>query len=1049
LIAFSELQAMASTIQGFCHMQLGQFDLALEAYRYARNINPSLPQAIEGERQMAAIVEPESQQEGGVPELDLLVKDELNKPEGQQNWDEVAAKLDAYIDEQAKGRPVPENWAPSRKALLRGQTLVMRAGMETVEAKKKELFTQAREQIRQASALDPNDPTIQMAAIRLLAQEPGKGPEQALQLLDKIVANAKDSAQFRALRVDLLFSIRPENLPDQLEAATKGMEEWPANQQALVWSTVSSRYEQLGKYADAQRTLEKAIELAPNNLPARMSLFDLSLKQGDDAGMRKAQSRILEIVKRESDPGYVLTEVKRRIVGQETGASTKEELQEARTMLDEAIKLRDTYSDLYVASGQLFMVLEKDPDKALASFSRALELGATNLNAIGMQVRLLTDRGRLQDARKAMNRIPQELWGAVLDRTAGDVLFSAGEVDKAYAEGEKIAKTRSEDVRTQVWFAELASKAKKPEAAEAALKKALELNPAEPDIWTRLVSLYIEQKRPNDVERTLREAHIALDEEFLPLLSGKYYELQSRWQEAEDIYLSAYAGKDDDIFVTRRMAEFYLTWASQNPVNRGKAAVYLNRILRAANDGKLQPGDQNALWARRQAARMLAQTFDYQDAVKAERLLATAIESGAATHEDQELLVDVLTSDARRDPASREAAVAMLRKMKQQGELTAMRQLQLAQLLAELGDWEPSKKEMEDAIGRHPDDVRLKTAQISLLIRHKEFDEARLQIARLEDAKAAQAGVGQLRLELAAAQGRKADVRAALTSLTPNMRVMNAQQLQYLHDLAVQAELVGDHEYSLNLMREYVRRAPGHEIELARLLALYGNIDEGFTMLRQHMQGAIEDAMSIAIEVIRARRKEAPEKIDAEVERIIAAGLRDDPESARRMVMRAEVLEVQERFAESIEAYKQILSRDDIPKMIRAAAANNMAFLVSLQGPKSEDLELALKYVNEAVEILGPISDILDTRALIYLAQGQYDQAVIDMKQSVKMNATPSKYYHLAVALLGAGDQQAATEAWERAKQEGLTPESASQLERVKVQEFTKKMEAVGSTPQL
>jgi tetratricopeptide (TPR) repeat protein len=391
----------------------------------------------------------------------------------------------------------------------------------------------------------------------------------------------------------------------------------------------------------------------------------------------------------------------------------------------------------------------------------------------------------------------------------------------------------------------------------------------------------------------------------------------------------------------------------------------------------------------------------------------------------------------------------MLRKMKQLGELTAMRQLQLAQLLAELGDWEASKKELEDAIGRHPEDVRLKTARISLLIRHKEFAEARLQISRLEDVKAAQAGVGQLRLELAAAQGQKADVRSALTSLMPDMRVMNAQQLQYLHDLAVQAELVGDHEFALNLMREYVRRAPGHELELARLLALYGNMDEGLTMLIQQMQGKIEDVMSIAIEVLRARRKEAPEKIDAEVERIVAAGLRDDPESARRMVMRAEVLEVQERFAESIEAYKQILSRDDIPKMIRAAAANNLAFLVSLQGPKSEDLELALKYVNEAIEILGPISDILDTRALIYLAQGQYDQAVVDMKQSVKMNATPSKYYHLAVAQLGAGDQQAATEAWERAKQEGLTPESASQLERAKVQEFMKKMEAVGSTPQL
>src|SRR5262249_13959460 len=159
----------------------------------------------------------------------------------------------------------------------------------------------------------------------------------------------------------------------------------------------------------------------------------------------------------------------------------------------------------------------------------------------------------------------------------------------------------------------IALQAEKFDAAETAMKKAVQLNPGDPENWTRLVSLYLKLKRLDDVERTLREAHIELDDEFLPLLTAKYYELQSRWQEAEDIYLSAYGDRLDDVRVARRMAEFYLVWLSQSEANRGKASVYLNKLLRAGNEGKLSTDDPDLTWARRQAARILAGNGDYQD----------------------------------------------------------------------------------------------------------------------------------------------------------------------------------------------------------------------------------------------------------------------------------------------------------------------------------------------------------------------------------------------------------------------------------------------------
>jgi cellulose synthase operon protein C len=1046
LVGFPELEGLAGAIQGFCYTQMGQFDLALEAYEWALLKNPDLVQAQIGAQEMRAAVQPDAQDSDALA-LDEKIKAMMNKPPAEQDWNALYAEVDLYISEQAAKRPVSATWADARKALMRGQIAAMRAGAEPDEAKQKALYKEAREHIAKAYSIDKKDPQIQLMAIRLIAQEPDRGPSQALAQLDDMVKKmhgGKETTPFRLLRIDLLAAIRDEQLPSQLEAATQGMDDWPANQQAVVWAAVGGKYEQMGKFAESQRALDKAVELAPNSLPFRMSLFDLALKQADDAAMQRAQEKILEIVKQETAPNYVLTEVKRRIVGSQSGAVSPEELTEARAMLARAIKQRPNWSELHIASGQLYLVLEKDADKALASFDQAIRTGTSNLNAVALQVRLLADRGRLADARKRMESIPSNVWSAVLDRYAAEVLMKVGERDKAMAEAEKIAKARPEDLQTQLWYADVAQQAQKPEVAEKALKKAIELDPSSPDSWTRLVSVYLTLKQPERVESTLREAHLALDEEYLPLLAAKYYELQSRWQAAEDIYGSAYAGREQEIPVARRLAEFYLTWSNDNEANRGKAAIYLNRILRAGNEGKLPAGDPNLPWARRQAAKLLAMTREYANSLKAEKLLAAAIEGGTATPEDQEQLIDLLS--LRNDPASRSRVVALLREIKQQRGLPPERELHLGHMLNEIDQWQDSKKQMMDAIGRYPEDVRLQTAYASMLIARKEFTEARSWIARINSNRAYAAAVGELELRLAAAQGNKEQVRAVLTRMTPNLNVLNQQQLEFLRSLVQLAENVGDHEFALKMMQEYARRAPGNELELARLTALYGDLDQGVELMRSQFDARMDDTLTVALEVLRKRRREAPEKLDAELSRMIRAALRDDPESARRLVFEAEMLEVQEKFEESISAYNRLLARDDVPALMRATALNNLAFILALQSKKPEDLELALKSVNEAIEIIGPLSDILDTRALVYIAGGQYEKAVEDMRLSVMVTPTPGKYYHLAMAELGAGNEAGAKAAWQRAEADGIAPEKVSELERKQLEEFSKKMQGMGAS---
>jgi tetratricopeptide (TPR) repeat protein len=110
-----------------------------------------------------------------------------------------------------------------------------------------------------------------------------------------------------------------------------------------------------------------------------------------------------------------------------------------------------------------------------------------------------------------------------------------------------------------------------------------------------------------------------------------------------------------------------------------------------------------------------------------------------------------------------------------------------------------------------------------------------------------------------------------------------------------------------------------------------------------------------------------------------------------------------------------------------------------------QDLDGALAGANESIETLGPISDILDTRALVYFHRGEFDKAVEDLQMAVKVNATASKYFHLAEALLAAGDEEGALEAWSEAESRGISIETTPVVEQDDLEQFMQKIQALGA----
>jgi Tfp pilus assembly protein PilF len=238
----------------------------------------------------------------------------------------------------------------------------------------------------------------------------------------------------------------------------------------------------------------------------------------------------------------------------------------------------------------------------------------------------------------------------------------------------------------------------------------------------------------------------------------------------------------------------------------------------------------------------------------------------------------------------------------------------------------------------------------------------------------------------------------------------------------------------------YIQRTKEGVLEYARFLALHGDPAKAMEILKQAFPQAMDEVLQICAEMLRTKRAEIGDKFDAEVDTMMAAALRDDPESVRRMLLEAEILETQTKYEESVAKYDIVLKRDDVPRMMRAAAMNNLGFLLTLLNQRTEEAE---DLINQALEVYGPVSDILDTRAVVRMARKDYDAAVEDMSLATSLSSDPVKFYHFAQANLLAGNDQAALKAWEQAQKLGFTKEKLPVLEQPSFQQFKGKIEGL------
>ena len=110
-------------------------------------------------------------------------------------------------------------------------------------------------------------------------------------------------------------------------------------------------------------------------------------------------------------------------------------------------------------------------------------------------------------------------------------------------------------------------------------------------------------------------------------------------------------------------------------------------------------------------------------------------------------------------------------------------------------------------------------------------------------------------------------------------------------------------------------------------------------------------------------------------------------------------------------------------------ALNSLAWLLAMRDPGKAGDALAL--INHAIEIQGPESLLLDTRAIVRIRSGQPDEAVRDLREAQKLDPrNPDPAVHLAWAHQLRGELEEAKRVFRQAGELGWRLAKSDPLER-------------------
>ncbi len=997
-----DLSRQSDVFLARCFAQLGDADRQYVAYQRAAKADPLWAPACLGLG--------ESLERLGRPEEAVEVYRRILNREPRARLAVarlLIARNGALPEKEQQWPPVEQLLREAEAALPDGghEAAVLRAEAALARGKADE----AQDVLRRARDRQPEQVDL-WVALAAVGERAGK-PETVLPLLDEADRKLGDRVEIRLARA-AYWARRGEAGRKALRDLEAGSDRLAREDRLRLWRGLADAHARAGDTAGARQLWERLAAEEPNDLAAHIILFDLALLGGDPERVARAVGEVRRI---EGPEGtfWRYGRACELLVRARRGDTSR--LDEARRLLTEVSGRRPGWSRVAVCEGEI-AALAGDKSSAIARFQKAVEQGERGPALLGRLIGLLSEQRRYDEAGRALRLLPEQgpaLGG--LRRVAAEVSWHTGDHDRALALAQKAVADDGKDYRDHVWLAQMLWAARRHDEADAHFRRAVELAPAAPAPWVARVQFLARTGKQDRAAALIEDARGKIAPDQAALALAQCHEAVGQVKEAKELYDKALASRPQDVAVLRGLVLFQLRLGELR-----EAEPLLQTIIRLTIRAP-----EDAAWARRMLALVLALQDDYQKSRRALEVLGLLDKEDAPSGADgvDELRARALVLAVQRSRAKRLRAIRLIEDAIGRQPPAPEDLFLLAQLYESVGDGGRAREWLHRLVSAYPDNPLYLARYARALLRHKEVGEAANRVARLEKLQPGTFQAVELRARVLKEQGKGAEA-------VPLLSAHADREPSSLGRVAALLEELGHGRAAEDHYRRWAAasKQPGAGLVVAGCLARQGRLGDALAACEEAGKTAPPEA--VAATAVAALYEAGPSAAQgARVRRLIEEGLRRSPGNLPLQASLAALCNLEGRYGEASELYRRVLARD--PR--DALAMNNLAYLLALREDKGAE---ALQLLRRAEQAVGELPDLLDTRAVVCLTLGRGEEAVAVLEDLLVEVPSAGGYFHLAQAYRAARKPAEATVALKKALGMGLKPGDLHPLERPALQKL-------------
>lgn len=1025
VIGSPDLVRQVDLYLGQCHAQLDEYDAQLDVNRRILTDDPTslaaragtaaalaaagkTTEALAEFEAIAALLPPD--QLAAVPQvwyplLQLRMQKQASLPAAERDWDRV----DNLLEMLQQSTDV----TPTQLLLLRADALVRKGEQDT-----------ARELLQSAADREA-DPQVWSALATLVLRT--DGVDAAGDLLAKVPPAVADAPAMLALRAQLAARRREGATGESLADVEARAAALPDEQKADTLATIAGIALAAGDAETSARIWKSVATLQPDEIRPHEAMLELAMARGDLEAAKAAAADVSRVAGpgaargRAAGASVLILEARQSARkrqddggdGSTLSADEKRLLDDARNLLIEAENDRPGWNQLQVLSAEI-EGLKGNLSGAIDRLKKAVALGPANPAITRRLVALLYSANRLEEAKLAMESLGSE-GEEGLERLNAEAELRAGKFDDAVALAERSVEANSSNADDLLWLGQLLARSGKNDRAAEVLSRATDVAPERSDAWLALFTQQAAMGRKPAAARSLATAAELMPEPKRQLALAQGYEMLGRPDDAEQSFREAVQVAPESLEASRGLAAFLVRSGRLGP-----ARETLDTMIASTDDSASARAER--AWARRMMAELIAERGTYRDMQRATELLQQNVdEKGEMSIDDTVLLIKLLTN--RPEPASWKQAITKLEELSRKQPLAMGQRILLAQLHERVGDWDDCRNELVSVVAGPNVPPAYIAMLVEKMIDHGEESTARPWLARLQKMSPDSAITIALEAKLAIAQKDRKLAAEAARKLMPGGVVTGTQPAQ-LNAIARLMEQLGFPKAADKVLAQLAEASSDGVVARADFLGRQGRVDEALDLLDERWDVIpLERLLTSAMQIVRCH--DTPAAVAPRIEGWIMKARRIDPGSVVLRLLEAELRSLEARPADAEAIYRELLASNELDATQKAIVSNNLAFHLAKPATATEAQEL----IDRAIDELGPLPDLLDTRGMVLLAAGKNREAVADLREAV-LQASDVKFLHLAWAQLQAGDQDAARQALESGRRKGLAAPRLSPADR-------------------